>query len=108
MEAMKEALPPSGGSRKIAGAAACLIGLVLAVAIVVGDYAARNPNHITFGGWPVLSETAAAGAVVILARSGAANRRRPNVALFALGAVAATISVLLLGMVALVLSFNQL
>ena len=56
----------------------------------------------------MLSETAAAGAVVILARSGAANRRRPNVALFALGAVAATISVLLLGMVALVLSFNQL
>ena len=90
------------------GASALLMCLVLVVAIVVGDYAARNPNHIIFGQWPVLSEVTAAIAVIILALAVRANRRSTNIAAFVLGAGAATLALLLLGMVAWVYSINQL
>ncbi len=96
------------GSRALVAASGLLLCLVAGVAVAVGVYAIRNPNGIEFGAWPFVSEMVAVAAAAILGLSVRAQRIESNRALFALGCGAALVALLLLGLVALVLSFNQL
>jgi NO-binding membrane sensor protein with MHYT domain len=97
------------GSRTLAAVSALLLSLVLSVAVIIGVYALRNPNHIEFGApWPVVSELVAAGVAASLALGVRTQRRRMRLWLFAFDAGAALVALLMLGAVAFGLSFNQL
>ena len=97
------------GSRTLVAASGLLLCFVAGVAVAVGVYAIRNPNGIEFGApWPVVSEMFAVVAAATLGFSVRAQRSESNRALFALGCGAAFVALLMLGLVALVLSFNQL
>ena len=99
----------SRGSRGLAVASSLLLGLVVVVAVVVGAYALRNPNHIEFGvPWPAVSELVAAAVAASLAFGVREQRRHMRIDLFAFGAAAAIVALLMLGAVAFVLSFNRL
>jgi len=77
--------------------------------VIVGVYALRNPNHIQFGApWPAVSELVAAAVAASLAFGVHEQRRHRRIDLFAFGAAAAAVVLLMLGAVAFVLSFNQL
>jgi hypothetical protein len=90
-------------------ASALLFCLVVGVAVAVGVYAIRNPNGIEFGSpLPAVSEMFAVVAAITLGLSVRAHRRQSNRTLFALGCGEAIVALLLLGLVAFVLSFNQL
>jgi hypothetical protein len=97
------------GSRTLVAASGLLLCLVAGVAVAVGVYGFRNPNGIEFGApWPVVSETFAVVAAATLGLSVRAQRSQSNRALFALGCGTAIVALLMLGLVAFVLSFNQL
>ena len=68
----------------------------------------RNPNGIEFGPWPMASEVVAVVAAVTLSLGVRAQGRQPNRITAAVGFGAAMVALLMLGMVAFVLSFNQL
>ena len=84
------------------------MGVVIATALIVGVYIIRNPNGIRFEAWPLMSETAAAAAAVLLGLSVRRQRQRRDRGFFALSAGMAALALLLLGAVAFVLSFNQI
>ena len=99
----------SHGSRTLAAVSALLLGLVAIAAVMVALYAIRNPNHIELGApWPVASELVAAAVIASLAAGVREQRRRARFGLFAFGAGAALVALLMLAAVAFVLSFNQL
>jgi hypothetical protein len=106
---MKPDSSVSTGSRTLVVASGLLLCFVAGVAVGVGVYAIRNPNGIEFGTpWPVVSEMLAVVAATTLGMSVQAQRTQSNRALFALGCGAAIVALLMLGLVAFVLSFNQL
>jgi riboflavin transporter FmnP len=108
MGAMTSGTPVPTGSRTLVTASGLLLGIVAGVAMAVGVYAIRNPNGIEFGApWPVASEVFALVAVATLGLSVRAQRSQSNRALFAFGCGAAIVALLMLGLVAFVLSFNQ-
>jgi hypothetical protein len=78
------------------------------VAVAVDVYAIRNPNGIDFGPWPMASEVVAVAAALTLGLGVSGQRHQANRALAAFGFGGAMVALLLLGMVAIVLSFNQL
>jgi NO-binding membrane sensor protein with MHYT domain len=92
----------------LAVASGLLLCVVVGVAAAVGVYALRNPNGIEFGPWPMASEVAAVVAALTLGLEVRAQRRQSRRTLAAVGFGAAMVALLMLGMVALVLSFNQL
>ena len=96
------------GSRPLAIASGCLLAAVAVAGILVGAYAVRNPNGIQFGAWPPAAELVAVAAALALGHGIHAQRRRTSHALFAFDLGAALLALVLLGAVALVLSFNQL
>jgi hypothetical protein len=85
-----------------------LLCTVVGVAVAVGVYAIRNPNGIDFGPWPMASEVVAAVAALTLGRGVRGQRHQASRALAAFGFGAAMVPLLMLGMVAFALSFNQL
>ena len=89
-------------------ASGLLLCLVIGVAVAVGVYAIRNPNGIEFGPWPMASEVVAVVAALTLGLGIRAQKHQLNRALAAFGFGAAMVAFLMLGMVAFVLSFNQL
>jgi hypothetical protein len=92
----------------LVAASELLLCVVVAVAVAVGVYAIRNPNGIEFGPWPIASEVVAVVAALALGLGARAQAHQPNQALAAFGFGAAMVALLMLGMVAFVLSFNQL
>jgi drug/metabolite transporter (DMT)-like permease len=99
----------SPGSRVLTVASTLLLCAVVPVAVIVGVLALQNPNHIQFGSsLSVLGEFVAAGAAVLLGLGVQAQRRRRSVPLFAAGLTGAFVSLAMLGLVAFILSFNQL
>lgn len=100
------ALAPTG-SRMLVAASALLLCMVVGVAVAVGVYAIRNPNGIDFGPWPMASEVVAVVAALTLGLGVRGQRHQANRALAAFGFGAAIVALLMLGLVALVLSFNQ-
>lgn len=92
----------------LVAASELLLCMIVAVGVAVGVYAIRNPNGIEFGPWPVVSEVVAVVAAVTLGLGARAQRHQPNRALAAFGFGAALVALVMLGMVAFVLSFNQL
>lgn len=92
----------------LAAASGLLLCMVVGVAVAVGVYAIQNPNGIDFGPWPMASEVVAVVAALTLALGGSGQRHQANRALAAIGFGAAMVALLMLGMVAFVLSFNQL
>jgi hypothetical protein len=109
MCAMTSSPSHTAGSRALTAVSTLLLAAVAACAVIVGVYAVRNPNHIEFGGgWTKLSEIVAAGAAIVLGLGVRTQRRRRNAPLFVAGLAAALVSLALLGLVAFVLSFNQL
>jgi NO-binding membrane sensor protein with MHYT domain len=97
------------GSRAFEAASGLLLCLVAVVAVAVGVYAIRNPNRIEYPtSWTVVSEMVAIVAGATLGLSVRRQRTQSNRALFALGCGAAIVALLMLGLVALLLSFNQL
>jgi NO-binding membrane sensor protein with MHYT domain len=107
MSAMRVSSPH--GSRMLAAVSALLLSLVVGVAVIVGVYALRNPNHIEFSApWQVVSELVAAGVAASLALGVRKQRRRMRLWLFAFDAGAALVALLMLGAIAFALSLNQL
>jgi hypothetical protein len=105
---MKIGTLSSGGSRRLVVASECVFCAVVAAGVVVGAYAIVNPNGIQFGApWPVVSEIVAAVAAIILGFGIGTQRRGADRAVLALGIAVATIALVMLGFVALALSFNQ-
>ena len=96
------------GSGTLQAASGLLLGIVVGVAVAVAVYAIRNPNGIEFGPWPMASEVVAVVAAVTLGLGVRAQGRQPNRIMAAVGFGAAMVALLMLGMVAFVLSFNQL
>jgi hypothetical protein len=91
----------------LAAASGLLLCMVVGVAVAVGVYAIRNPNGIDFGPWPMASEVVAMVAALTLGLGVRGQRHQANGALAAFGLGAAMVASLMLGLVALVLSFNQ-
>ncbi len=108
MGAMTRGASAPTGSRMLAAASGLLLCMVVGVAVAVGFYAIRNPNGIDFGPWPVASEVVAVVAALTLGLGVGRQRHQANRALAAFGVSAAMVALLMLGMVAFVLSFNQL
>lgn len=108
MGAMTGSASAPTGSRMLAAASGLLLCMVVGVAVAVGVYAIQNPNGIDFGPWPMASEVVAVVAALTLALGGSGQRHQANRALAAIGFGAAMVALLMLGMVAFVLSFNQL
>jgi hypothetical protein len=105
---MTSGTPVATGSRTLVAASGLLLCFVAGVAVGVGVYAIRNPNGIEFGApWPVVSEMFAVAAAATLGLSVRVQRRQSNRALFALGCGGAIVALLMLGLVAFALSFNQ-
>jgi uncharacterized membrane protein YoaK (UPF0700 family) len=104
---MASGAPSPTGSPVLVAASVLLLCFVVGVGVAVGVYAIRNPNRIEFAPWPVVSEVFAAAAAATLGLSVRAQRRQPNSALFAFGCAAAILALLMLGLVAFVLSFNE-
>ena len=96
------------GSRMLAAASGLLLCMVVGVAVTVAVYAIRNPNGIDFGPWPMASEVVAVVAALTLGLGVRGQRHQANRAVAAVGFGAAMIALVMLGMVAFVLSFNQL
>jgi hypothetical protein len=92
----------------LAAASGLLLCMVVAVAVAVAVYAIRNPNGIDFGPWPTASEVVAVVAALTLGLGVRGQRHQAKRALAALGFDAAMVALVMLGTVALVLSFNQL
>ncbi len=85
-----------------------LFCLVVGVALAVGVYAIRDPNGMNLGlPWPAVSELIAAAAAVLLGLGIRAQRREVRRALFVAGLGAGAVALMMLGTVALLLSFNQ-
>ncbi len=92
----------------LAAASGLLLCVVVGVAVAVGVYAIRNPNGIDFGPWPMASEVVAVVAALTLGLGVREQGHQANRALAAFGFGAAMVALAMLGMVAFVLSFNQL
>ena len=92
----------------LAAASGLLLCLVVGVAVAVAIYAIRNPNGIDFEPWPMASEVVAVVAALTLGLGVRGQRHQANRALAAFGFGAAMVALVMLGMVAFALSFNQL
>lgn len=92
----------------LAAASGLLLCMVVGVALAVAVYAIRNPNGIDFGPWPMASEVVAVVAALFLGLGVRGQRHQANRALAAFGFGAGMVALVMLGMVAFVLSFNQL
>jgi NO-binding membrane sensor protein with MHYT domain len=108
MRAMARTFSTPPGSRMLVAASGLLLWMVVGVGVIVAVYAIRNPNGIDFGPWPAAAEVVAVVAALTLGLGVREQSQHANRALAAFGFGAALVALLMLGMVAFVLSFNQL
>jgi hypothetical protein len=97
------------GSPGLAVASAGVLGIVVAAAVATGVYWLVNPNHIDFAApVPLVAELASLVAAAVLGAGAATQRARARPALFLVGLLLAVIAVVLLGIVAVTLSYTEL